>query len=219
MLAHRLEAEVEFGLDLIVDVARDADTARRGETLEARRHVDPVAEDIAVFQHDVADVDPDAILDAPILGLGRLTLGHPGLERDRAFDGIDCACELDQGAIAGELDHPSVMLGDQGLRQFDSMRLDPRKRAGFVGADQPAVADHIYGHDGREFAIHARSGHGSPRENFLRTFPQPASSIPARTKSTATPQLRSLTPASAKVHLSPARDSTPRRGSGINGVV
>ena len=87
----------------------------------------------------------------------------PVLDRDRAFDGIDRAGELDQGAVASELDHAAVVLGDQGLDEFDPMGLDPRERAGLVGTDQPAVADHVHGHDGREPAIHARSGHDSLR--------------------------------------------------------
>ena len=151
-------------LDLIIDVARDADAARLGEALQARGDVDAVAEDVAVFEDDVADVDADAVADAPIFGLGRLALGHAVLDRDRAFDRIDRAAELDQGAVAGELDHTAVVLGDQGFGEFDPVGLDPRERTGLVGADQPAVADHVHGHDGREPAIHARSGHGSLRE-------------------------------------------------------
>ena len=38
--------------------------------------------------------------DAPILGLGRLALGHAVLDRDRAFDRVDRARELDQRAVA-----------------------------------------------------------------------------------------------------------------------
>jgi hypothetical protein len=43
MLAHRLEAEVELGLDLVPDVAGDADAARLGKALQARSDVDAIA--------------------------------------------------------------------------------------------------------------------------------------------------------------------------------
>jgi hypothetical protein len=68
--AHRLEREVKLRLDLIVDVAGDADAARLGEALQAGRDVDPVAQDVAVLDDDVADVDPDAKRDARAVGDG-----------------------------------------------------------------------------------------------------------------------------------------------------
>jgi hypothetical protein len=138
VLAHRLEAEVELCLDLIIDVAGDADAAGLGEALEARRDVDAVAEDVAVFEDDVADVDADAVVDPPVFRLGRLARGHTVLDRDRALDGIDRAGELDEGAVAGELDDAPVVLGDQGFREVDPVRLDPRQRAGLVCTHQPA---------------------------------------------------------------------------------
>jgi hypothetical protein len=59
VLAHWLECEAEFRLHLVVDVASDADAARLGQTFQARRDIDAIAEDVAVFQDDVADVDAD----------------------------------------------------------------------------------------------------------------------------------------------------------------
>jgi hypothetical protein len=170
MIAHRREGEVELALDLIVDVAGDADAARLGEALEARRDVDAVAEDVAVLEDDVADVDADAKADAPRFGLGGLALRHAVLDRDRALNRVDRARELDQGAVAGELDHTAVILGGERSRELDPVRLDPRERTGFVQADQPAVAHNVHGHDGRELTIHAWSGHGSPREIPSETF-------------------------------------------------
>jgi hypothetical protein len=71
--------------------------------------------------------------------------------------------KLDQRAVAGQLDDAAAVLGDQGLGEFLAMGFDPGERAGLVGTDQPAVADHVHGHDGREPAIHARSHHDSLR--------------------------------------------------------
>ena len=160
MLAHRLEGEVELGLDLVPDVAGDADAAGLGQALEARGDVDAVAQDVAVLDDDVADVDADPERDPPVLRHGRLALGDALLNRDRAFDRIDRARELDQGAVAHQLDDAAVVLGDQRLDELLAQRLQPRDRAGLVVPDQPDVADHVRGQNRRELAIRAR-GHGS----------------------------------------------------------
>ena len=77
VLAHRLEAEVELVLDLVVDVAGDADAAGLGEAFEAGGDVDAVAEDVVGLDDDVADIDADAEADAPVLGLIRLASATP----------------------------------------------------------------------------------------------------------------------------------------------
>ena len=112
-----------------------------------------------VLDDDVADVDADAELDAPVLGLGRLALGDAVLDRDCALDRIDGARELDQRAVAHQLDNAAAVLGDQRLDELLAQRLQARDRAGLVGAHEPAVADHVRGQNRRELAFHAR-GHG-----------------------------------------------------------
>ena len=42
-----------------------------------------------------------------------LATGHALLDRDRAGDRVDDAGELDQGAVAHQLDDPAAVLGDQ----------------------------------------------------------------------------------------------------------
>jgi hypothetical protein len=51
---------------------------------------------------------------------------------DGALDGIDYAGELDQGAVAGELDDAAMMLGDLGLDEVLAQGLEPCVRAGFA---------------------------------------------------------------------------------------
>ena len=79
---------------------------------EPRRDIDPVAEDVAVLDDDVALVDADAELDAP---LGRdvgVALGHLALHLGGAAHRVDHAGELDQQAVAGRLDDAAAVLGD-----------------------------------------------------------------------------------------------------------
>jgi hypothetical protein len=40
------------------------------------------------------------------------------LNRDRTFDGVHCARELDQRAVPDQLDHAAAVLGDQRLDEF-----------------------------------------------------------------------------------------------------
>ena len=103
MLAHRLEAERDLGLGVVVDGAGDADFSGLGEPLETRGDVDPIAVDVALLDDHVADVDADAERDAPVLGQLRLALGDALLDRGGALDRIDHARELDQRAVAHEL--------------------------------------------------------------------------------------------------------------------
>jgi hypothetical protein len=75
-------------------------------------NVDPVAEYVAVLDDDVAEIDPDAEYDPPILGRCSIAFGHRPLHRDCAGDGFDHARELHQHAIACGFDDATVMLGD-----------------------------------------------------------------------------------------------------------
>ena len=66
LLAHVLEREIELVAHLIAHDAADADAARLRQGFEAGRDVDPVAIDVLVVADDVAEVQPDTKLDAPI---------------------------------------------------------------------------------------------------------------------------------------------------------
>jgi len=46
--------------DLLAHRVADADLAGGGERLDPRRHVDAVAEHVALVDHDVAEIDADA---------------------------------------------------------------------------------------------------------------------------------------------------------------
>src|SRR5271165_1136266 len=58
--------------DMVAHRAGDAEAARLGQSFEAGGDIDPVAEDVALVEDDVAEIDPDAKLDP-------LRLGEPGV--------------------------------------------------------------------------------------------------------------------------------------------
>ena len=105
--------------------------------------VDAVAVDVVVVADDVAEIDADAELDAP---LGRhigIALGHLALHLDRAAHRIDDAGEFDQHAVAGGFDDAAAMLRDLGIDEFAPDRLQRRERAFLVVAHQPRIAGDI----------------------------------------------------------------------------
>ena len=82
--------------------------------------------------------------------------GAPGLWRgtthlDRAAHRVDHAAKLDEAAVAGALDDAAVMRGDGGIDQVAAQPPEPRQRAIFVRAGEPAVADDVRDQDRRDF--------------------------------------------------------------------
>ena len=154
VLAHRLEAKGDLVLDLVVDIARDADAAGLGQLLQSRGNVHAVAIDVVVLDDDVADVDADPEHDAPVVGLIGLALGDARPGSRGAFDRVDHASELDQRTIAGELDDAAVMLGDLRLDEVLAQRFQACVRALLVGRHEPAIADDVRSQDRGQPALH-----------------------------------------------------------------
>jgi hypothetical protein len=157
LLAEIAKGEVELTGGILLHPGRDADAAGFGERLEAGGDVDAVAEDVAVLDDDVPDVDADAEFDVLAGSEPGVAFGHPPLDFGRAAQRVDDAAELDQEAVADGLDDPAVMRGDSRVDQFGADRLQAFERALLVGADQARVAGHIRGEDGGKTA---GSGHG-----------------------------------------------------------
>ena len=91
---------------------RQRDAAGLGERLQPRRHVHAVAVDVVAFDDDFAEIDADPVADA--LGFGRAPFGlrRRLLDRQRAVDRGDHARELDQRAVAHQLDDAPAVRGD-----------------------------------------------------------------------------------------------------------
>src|SRR5262249_49397809 len=60
MLPQILEGKVELAARVLLNPTRDTDAAGLSKSLKTCRHVHAVPIDIAVFDHNVADIDPDA---------------------------------------------------------------------------------------------------------------------------------------------------------------
>jgi hypothetical protein len=142
-----LECRVDAAAHDLLHRRRDADAAGPGKLLEPRGDVHPVAIDVAVLDDDVAQVDADAQDDraARSLALGRRALNGVG-----AGDGIDHAAELDQRAVAHQLDHPAPVVGNGAVEAVCTMGVQIGECPGLVVGRHAGPPHHVGRHDRRE---------------------------------------------------------------------
>jgi hypothetical protein len=126
-----LEREIELVAHLVTYDAIDADPARLGQSFESRRDVNTIAIDVAAVLDDVAEIDPDTELDAPLLRLSGVTLGHLVLNFNGATYRIDNAGELNQEPVAGRLHNPAAVLLNLRVGKFAS-QLFERSESAFL---------------------------------------------------------------------------------------
>ena len=96
MRAKIIEIEIELGSHLLMHLGGHDHAARLGQPLEPRRDVHAVAEHIVVLHDHVAEVDPDAELNALAIGSVGVSFSHPILKRDSTPHRINNAGELRQ---------------------------------------------------------------------------------------------------------------------------
>jgi len=132
--------QLRFGL---LHSRRQADAAGLGQPFKPRSDVHPVAEDVAVLDHDVAHVDTNAELNAPLGRHGHVALGHAGLQLGRAAQRIHRSAELDEQAVARRLDEPSIVRRDLRIKQLGPDRPEPLERASLVRSDQPRISSYV----------------------------------------------------------------------------
>jgi hypothetical protein len=106
-----IEREIEPPNGVFLNTGRNANASRFRQTFKASSDVHAVTEDVAVLDHDVADVDPDAEFDAAVRCAG-IALGHAALPLGCTTQPVDDAAELHQQPITGSFDDPAMMLGD-----------------------------------------------------------------------------------------------------------
>ena len=136
--------EIEPRLDLPIGFLGQTDGAGLGDAFQSRGDIDAVAHQVAVALLDhIAEMDADAELDAALGRKAGVALDHAVLHLDGAAHGVDHAAELNDGSVAGALDHAPVMGGDCRVDQIAAERPQPRQCAILVGAGKPAVPDHI----------------------------------------------------------------------------
>ena len=131
-----LETSVDPITDALIDNRGDADPTRLGEGFKSGCNVDTIAVDVVVFDDDIAEIDTDTEQDGWLVR-GRIwQRGTGALHRKRAVDGIDHAAELDDGAIADQLDDAAVVGGDGWVEDGLSVALQRSQCARLIGSHQ-----------------------------------------------------------------------------------
>ena len=118
LLAHRLEAEGEFLLDLLGYLARDADAAGFSKLLEPSCDVHAFTQAIVTLDDDFTKVDANADIDPLVFRHTGVALGETALQRHGALDGVHNARKLRKQSIASQLEDAAVVLLDFGLEQL-----------------------------------------------------------------------------------------------------
>src|SRR5215510_2624961 len=141
---HRLGDVLEPGLAKIADgkfeprshlpvgVLRKTYGSRLGNSLQARRDVD-----------DVAEMNADAKFDAPLRRQTGVALDHQVLNLDAATNSVDDTAKFHENSIAGSLHDASVVDGDCRIDQVASQGTQPCQRAVLVRSGQPAESDDV----------------------------------------------------------------------------
>ena len=149
MLAGVLEVRAERA-DLLVHRLREADPAGLGQPLEAGDDVDALAQDVVAVDHDVAEIDADAIAHAPVLVLAGLARGQRPLHLERTAHRIHHARKFDQQPVAHGLDDPPAERGDRRIDHLAAQRPLARDGAFLVEPDEPRIPDHVGHENSRE---------------------------------------------------------------------
>jgi hypothetical protein len=161
LLAEVLKLDVDLIADLAISVVRDANAARLRDAFQSRGNVNAVAENIAVLDDDVADMNANTDFNTQVSRDALITLRHSLLCLDRTTRGINSAPEFDQESVAGAFDNAAVVLGDRRLEEFPTMGIEARECPFLVRAHEPTVAGDIRRENGSEPPFHALFGHVS----------------------------------------------------------
>ena len=153
---HRAEIadlKIEPPFHLTIGVLGEADRPGLGDALQPRGDIDAVAHEVAVaFLDHVAEMDADPKFDALVGRDLSVALDHRSLDFNGAFHRVDDTPELDNRAIAGALDDPSVVHGDDRVDQVAAQRPEPRQNPVLVGPGKPRIADHVRAKDRSQFS-------------------------------------------------------------------
>jgi hypothetical protein len=89
------ETRFERIADLPLDIHRHANSTFSGQRLDARGNVHAIAIDISFTVHDVADMNSDSHLNAPVARNVVVAFGECALDLDCALRGFQGAVEFD----------------------------------------------------------------------------------------------------------------------------
>src|SRR5262249_10136357 len=155
----------------------DANGTRLRNTFQSCRHVHAIAEDVAMVEHDIPDIDPNAELDPLLLGHVGVPLGHSLLNINRTAHRVHYAPELSQQSIAGILDNIPTVLSDLRIDQRAQVVLKLGVRSFFVQPGQTTVTSHIGRKDGCKASLYTLGSQGDLPLNYRDYTPLQRSGV------------------------------------------
>ena len=145
-----VEDNVELADHLLEHAGRNEDASRISNRLKPRGDIYSIAEDVPVFDNNIAQVNSSPILDATLSGNVRFSFGDGSLNAHGTLKCVNHTGKLHQQAIASRLnDAPSTLIQNW-INALLAVRSLPRKGSGFVGSHVPRKADHVERENGRE---------------------------------------------------------------------
>jgi hypothetical protein len=107
------KVHLELATNLTIGIVGDADTAGLSDAFQPCSDVNAIAEDIALLDHDVADMYTHAEFDALVGWYVCIALRHPALLGDSAPNSVHGAGKLNQNAVASSFNNATAMLSDR----------------------------------------------------------------------------------------------------------
>ena len=157
LFAEILELAGNFASHLIQHSLRQDDGPGICQGFQASGDIDPIAVEVTVHDHDIAQIQADPQHQPPVFGQALIGGFRCLLQLHGALDGADRAPKLDEGAIAHQLDEAAAMLVDQRLEDFLARCLECGQCPRLIGAQEAAVADDIGNKNGCKPALHLLS--------------------------------------------------------------
>jgi hypothetical protein len=144
-----------------------------GQRFQPCSDIEPVAEDVAIFDDNITHFDADAEFDPFRDTHSRIARGQCLLYLAGAAHGVNHARELDEQSIAGGLEQATVMRRDLRVDHLGTDRPYPAEGSLLVGADQARISRDIRYQDGRQPALRAIRVH-SQNIDLNRGTPEPS---------------------------------------------
>lgn len=151
-LAEAGQREGHLAVEMFAHRPGNTYARRSGDLLQARSDIDPVAEQIVSRHDDVAEIDPDAKLQAAFRGQ-ILHIEKTALDFHRAADRLNRAWKLGDETIAGTAEDAAAMVTHQ-FGNPPPAPLERAKRVFFVKRCEAAEAGDIGRKDGCKLSIH-----------------------------------------------------------------
>ena len=154
--AKRLESDIRLVPKLVVNRIGDDDAPRRRKRFQARGDIDAVAEYIAVFQDDVADIQTHPQDNLFARFFRRVVKTHCRLDGHGTVERIDRAREFREEPVARGLENATPVFGDIRIDDGRANKPEIVERPLFVFLHLPAETDHVGGDDCGEATFHVR---------------------------------------------------------------